>query len=601
MNKKKLLGIHHLTIKQKMIALIGGQLLLFIIVIYALFSWFQDVLESKISALAQQTLKTVTVNVEIQMEQMMELSNAIVSDSSLIRMLRDHPDFGKSSSVWAQVQLLQMLKSFTTGSSYLYGVSIMNPESGKILSTVEGSFPASEEARKQAELWSANSSPMVVHVDLDKEKPLLSRNRTLITLLRKIPGREREDYLMIHTGKQVLQQTIGGLKLWEGTGIMMTDRSGRPVFTTEGGLLAPSVVPDVRFADTNRNGYKLLEIEEESFIAVQQHSPLTDWNITMLIPQKEIMHDVVRMKQSTVLIITGIGLIFVLLSVLLYTQIFNPIKRLMRGMIMVEKGLPHRPLVIKRLDELGFLQKRFNDMVQNEQQMRQQIMEEQLHKKEIELKFLQSQVNPHFLYNTLDSIYWVAVENQAEEIGDVVLDLSRYFRLSLSRGKEFVTIKETIEHLEYYLRIQQFRHTGKFEVRWDVNPEMKPYKILKLMLQPIVENAIVHGMERTAENGLLHIEVGQRGDWVRFCVEDTGIGMKRSSLRNLLREIKSEEGPSEATYGLRNLYQRLKLMYGEDMFFGIGSLSERGTRVTISIRKSRLEGGGLDESYHRRR
>ena len=599
--KKKLPVLQYLTIKQKLIALIGGQLLLFFIVIYALFSWFQDVLESKISALANQTLTTVVSNVEIHMERMMELSHAAVSDSSFIRLLRDHPDFSDSSSVWPQVQLVKKLKNLTAGSSYLYGASIMNPESQKILSTVEGSFTASPEAEELMSRWSRMNSPMFIHVDLAGEKPLLSQSTGLITLLRKIPGKNREDYLMIHNRKQVLQQMVGGVDLWQGTGIVIMDPSGKAVFTTGNGFNPAAGIPEVPFENVPSAGYAMLEVDREPYIAVQQHSQLTDWRMTMLIPQKEIMHDVVQMKNSTVAVIVAIGTLFVILSVLLYTQIVNPIKNLMKGMIMVEKGLPHHPIVIKRLDELGFLQKRFNDMVQNEQHMRQLIVEEQLHKKEIELKFLQSQVNPHFLYNTLDSIYWVAVENNADEIGDVVLDLSRYFRLSLSRGKEFVTIRETVEHLEYYLRIQQFRHTGKFEVRWDVDPGLESFRIMKLMLQPIVENAIVHGMERTAETGQLFITIREYGDVVRFRVEDTGAGMEAEALRELLHEIRRQEGPSEATYGLRNLYQRLKLLYGEDMFFGIGSLPGKGMRVTISIRRERLEGGHWDEGHYRGR
>src|SRR5690606_33849389 len=138
---------------------------------------------------------------------------------------------------------------------------------------------------------------------------------------------------------------------------------------------------------------------------------VTGWVVSLVIPQQEIMGDITRMQMVVVYILIGIAILMLLLIGVLYTQILNPIKTLMQSMMRVEKGLGNfHPVPIKRMDELGFLQQRFNEMIMNEQQMRRTILEEQLHNKEMELKFLQSQVNPHFLYNTLDSIYWVAEE-----------------------------------------------------------------------------------------------------------------------------------------------------------------------------------------------
>ncbi|MGN7170759.1 cache domain-containing sensor histidine kinase [Paenibacillus cellulositrophicus] len=590
--KNKLPASNQITIKRKLIALIGGQLLLFVLVLYGVFFWFQHILESKVAALAEQTLSTVTGNVEIHLNQQISLSNAIASDSSLIKLLRTHPNFADTSSVWAQVQLIQKMKSYSAGNSNQYSVAIYNLNSGRVLSTTEGSVVATEQMNAWAARWDQESAPIGFYVDRDGQQPLLAGGGPMLTLIRKIPGKQQDNFLMVNTSKQVLSQMIGEVELWRGTGIVIFDENGQKLFSTGGTVLFPNQASALNRLRTDRAAaYQTMEVDGRTYIAVRQHSGLTGWDMAMMIPQKEIMLDVALMKRSATVIFIVIGLVILGLSILLYTQIFNPIKKLIKSMVLVEKGLTYQPLEIKRYDELGFLQKRFNDMIRNEQQMREQIMQEQLHKKEIELKFLQSQVNPHFLYNTLDSIYWVAVENDAEEIGDVVLDLSRYFRLSLSRGKEFVSIREAVEHLEYYVRIQQFRHTGKFEAYWEVDPELSGYRIMKLMLQPIVENAIVHGMERKPGVCSLKVGIKRKNQRIEFRVQDSGAGMDRADLRNLLREIKRQEGPSEATYGLRNLYQRLKLMYGEDMHFAMSSIPDTGTRVTISIHVTRLKEG----------
>ena len=580
------------TIKRKLIVLIGGQLLLFIIVLYGVFFWFQHILESKVSALAEQTLRTVTGNIEIHLHQQTMLTNAIASDSDLNQLLRSNPDFGDSASIWPQVQLIQMMKTYTAGDTSLYSVSIYNPSSGRILSTVDGSVSATHAMKEWVIDRTSTSFYMEFHVDIDGESPLLSGNSSMMMLIRKLPGREQDNFLMVNTNKQTLHQMIGEVEQWQGTEIVLTDSEGRVLLTSgnHADLLKENHVLALPH-DDQAGVYKTVKIEGNSYITVQQNSSLTGWNITMLIPQQEIMQDVVQMKEYATILIIVIGVFFAIMSVLLYTQIFNPIKSLIERMVMVEKGMPPEPLEIKRYDELGYLQKKYNDMIHNEQQMRETIIQEQLHKKEIELKLLQSQMNPHFLYNTLDSIYWVAVENNAEEISDVVLDLSRYFRLSLSRGKEYVTIGEAIDHLVYYLRIQQFKHTGKFEVRWNVDPALKEIRIMKLMLQPIVENAIIHGVERSEGFCYLHIDVQRHKGCIRFRIEDTGAGIERVKLKMLLHDIKRLDGLSPATYGLQNLYQRLQLKYGEGMHYAMSSMPGIGTRVTISIHESLLKRG----------
>lgn len=601
MNMKKMLTRRHgSTIKHKLIALVVGHLLLFFMLFYGLFFWFQNVLEEKISDIAMQTTGTIAGNVEVYLQSQIRLSLSISSESSLNKLLKENPDFADSGSIWAMVQLLDRLKSFSAINQNIYSIGIYNVNSGKVLTTADGIYNAPKAAREWAQEMTAGMEPMRVGVDYSGSiPPYLSGSPEMISVLRVLPGKA-DNILMINSHRRLLDQVIGDIKLWEGTSVVITD-VGRQSFFVAGdsGLELANALLSERSADSD--AYETIRHDKRKYIAVSKSSESSGWGIHLIIPHGEIMGDVLLVQRAAILIMTGIALLVLMLFWVLYLQIFGPIRRLMQGMVQVEKGVTYQPIEIRRMDELGFLQQRFNEMVQHEQHMQKTLLDEQLHKKDIELKFLQSQVNPHFLYNTLDSIYWVAEQSGVEDISEVVLDLSRFFRLSLSRGKDYVTIRETVDQLECYVRIQQFRHTDKFEVDWMIEERVKSLYVMKLMLQPVVENAIVHSLERTADPCRLAVSIVQEDDWLVCTVTDTGVGMDPGELEHLQQEIRREGGPSVSTYGLRNLYQRLLIQYGEDMDFQLWSKLREGTTVTIRIRLGRLRGEKHEEleSDHR--
>ncbi|MCU6709145.1 sensor histidine kinase [Paenibacillus sp. J5C_2022] len=583
--KKMLNKRNHSTIKNKLMVIVIGHLLLFSVLLFTLFMWFQSVLENKISALAMQTMDMIINHVDLYMENHIRLSDTIAIDSNLIKLLREHSDFSSPGSVWSMVQLLEKLKSFSAMNQNIDSVAIYNMGSRKILSTTDGIFNMSSDREEWEEVIGSSTEPLTMIADAKGVVPDYAvRGRSMISVMRKLPGRNQEHILLINFNKKILDMYTGSAKLWQGTGIAISDERGKVFYTAR---LTEEQLDKMPIA---KKAYDSIAVMGQKYIVVNKTSHVTGWTTSLIIPYREIMYDVLIMQRVVVVIFSLLAVIMLFTFGLLYMQIFNPIKRLIQSMVQIEKGLSFKPIPIDRMDELGYLQKRFNDMVHNEQSMRKTIYEEQLHKKDIELKFLQSQVNPHFLYNTLDSIYWIAEERELEEISEVVLDLSRFFRLSLSRGKDYVSVKESVEHLDYYLRLQQFRHTDKFEVIWAVDEELRDIKIMKLMLQPIVENAIVHSLERAAEPCQLTIAIYREHEAACFTVTDTGIGIGRDRLSRLMKEIMREDGVSGTTYGLRNLYQRLLIQYGDDMSFEIRSEPMKGTCVSVRIRLKRLGG-----------
>ncbi len=203
----------------------------------------------------------------------------------------------------------------------------------------------------------------------------------------------------------------------------------------------------------------------------------------------------------------------------------------------------------------------------------------------MELKVLQAQINPHFLYNTLDLISWTAKRNDMEEVCDIVIKLSRFYRISLSNGSDYISIANEVEHVRLYVELQNLRFLKDIELKTEVDPELEDYRIMKLLLQPIVENSILHGIANSdKEKGIIFLSVQPVEGMIRITIRDNGIGMNQTTIYRLMTydEIPNE-GQDTGGYGLKNVINRLKLYYDNQARITFDSTPEEGTSVTILI------------------
>lgn len=206
--------------------------------------------------------------------------------------------------------------------------------------------------------------------------------------------------------------------------------------------------------------------------------------------------------------------------------------------------------------------------------------QEQIRLRDIELKLIQAQINPHFLYNTLDAIVWLIEIGKNEQAEKMVTSLSSYFRSFLSDGKDIVTIAEEKTHIESYLEIQQVRYRDIMEYEISIDPEIEEAKLPKLTMQPLVENAIYHGLKPKRGKGHITVTGRAEGDFVVLEVQDTGAGMSQEELDQLLKRVSDEDTTS---FGLPSVYKRLKLLYTEKCYLDIESTPDAGTTVRIRI------------------
>ncbi|MBN2268487.1 MAG: sensor histidine kinase [Acholeplasmataceae bacterium] len=269
------------------------------------------------------------------------------------------------------------------------------------------------------------------------------------------------------------------------------------------------------------------------------------------------------------------------LSIYLSQRISNPLNKLKNHMQAIEQGEQMSEIDISGQKEVVALTKTFNHMVVEIKQLMQNIVVEQKEKRKSEFQALQTQIHPHFLYNTLDSIVWLAENNMNKEVVEMVIALSRFFRISISRGKNVISVKDELEHAQHYLLIQKIRYNKKFDYKLDINPKVYDYTIVKLVLQPIIENAIYHGINSEYEQGMILIKAYPQKKNLIFEIENNGYGITPEKIVELTNQMK-QEGQAQSV-GLRNVYQRIKLYYGKEADIIVTSELDEMTNIKIII------------------
>lgn len=261
--------------------------------------------------------------------------------------------------------------------------------------------------------------------------------------------------------------------------------------------------------------------------------------------------------------------------------IARPIVRLQELMEQAETGNLDVRFPDPPSDEIGRLGQSFNTMIGEIAKLLDQVYAEQQKKREAEFRILQAQIKPHFLYNTLDTIHWMAQEKGASEIVGIVDALTRLFRISLSKGRDVIRLEEELEHVSSYLVIQKIRYADKFDYVLDVDPEVLGMAVVKLTLQPLVENALYHGIKEKAGPGRLIVSARTNQNILELTVEDDGAGMPAEELASLERNLAQGGERSERGFGVFSVHHRIRLIFGEDWGLVYHSTLGKGTRVTV--------------------
>jgi len=276
-------------------------------------------------------------------------------------------------------------------------------------------------------------------------------------------------------------------------------------------------------------------------------------------------------------------------AVLTSNRTLKGIWDLSAAMQTLESGDTEIQLDNSASDEIGQLILSFNHMAKRIHQLMNEKIKYGLHIKDLELKALQAQINPHFLYNTLDIINCLAIQNHIPKISEVIDALASFYKISLNKGRSHISIRGEIKHAQMYVKIQNIRFDNQIQVFWDISPEIEGLTMINLILQPIIENAAIHGIyERENSSGTIRVKGWLEHDIVLITVSDDGIGMTEDIIANNFLTTTPAAVVNEAHgYGIRNINERLKIAYGQEYGLFCESIPNIGTTVTIRFPKQR--------------
>lgn len=321
---------------------------------------------------------------------------------------------------------------------------------------------------------------------------------------------------------------------------------------------------------------------QKEYYITRQNVDGASWQMILIIPENEYEDQYRFLWLSAALMLGSMIAVIVLMSYLLSGYYVGRLKKLNVEMTGLESGNLNANLPITtEEDEIEEIYHNFNGMVQEVQRLMQEHYQLGKEVKMAEVRALQAQINPHFLYNTLDLINWISMDYGAEEIGTLTWNLARFYRLSLNHGKSLISIGEEVEHVEVYVNIENYHFDNAISLEVDVPEELKSYACLNIILQPFVENAIVHGIAEKPDIESCEIRICARREEqdIVFSVQDDGPGV---DVKEMQKETQQDIRTAQHVYGVRNINFRLKLCFGEK--YGVTYLeSEKGTHVEIKI------------------
>ena len=359
--------------------------------------------------------------------------------------------------------------------------------------------------------------------------------------------------------------------LTEENGGMVTDEDGRILYNK-------SELEDIELKKSDDRDTALEKINQECAYTMAE-SKENNWGFYLYKSQRAISGSVRRLLLEEIPLMAACCLITLVLG-LSFSRIFTrKIEELTRNMDKVNHGSREVTVSSDSEDEVGILINSFRRMMDEINRLIDEVYVNKIALKEYELKALQAQINPHFLYNTLSMMNWMAIRSNQMDISKVTLALSTFYRTALSKGEDMVTVENCIRNMEAYLEIQLTMHDNNFTVEWETDPEIKNEKMPKLLLQPVVENAIEHGIDEKEEGDKkISLSFKGVGDDVVITVRDNGMGMEQEKAETLVAY-------QAKGYGLKNVNDRIRLLYGEGYGIRIFSAPGEGTNVVMRFPK----------------
>ena len=537
-----------------------------------LYSVFSAGAERNAATSSQQLLDQVSLNLENYISGMSQISETICG-----RLSQNSQD--------SRDRLEYLLETTASIREDIVSMAVYDRSGNVLVSNPAGGYDETFRVSEQEWFQRAVSDPGdYIYLPPHVERIYEGNRPWVVSLCRGVmaegPNGPETFVVIVDMNFSTIEQLCSKVSLGTRGYIYIVDPMGNIIYHPQQQLLYLGLKTENIQDTLNRSPGSHVELfQGERRVLTIKDMAFTHWKITGISYVNELVADRVSLGNSILAIALVVLVLEVAASLFISKRITRPIIRLEDQMKKVESGNFDIRVEEEGEDEVKRLSRTFNLMIARIRQLMEQNIQEQEEIRKSELKALQAQINPHFLYNTLDSIVWMNENRKYEGVTVMVNALAKLFRISISKGNEVITVADELEHARSYMTIQQIRYKNKFDYSIQADPCVLGMRTLKLVLQPILENAIYHGVANLQEKGTIRISAELDSGAIVFQVADNGYGIKPDALKGILkREPKNEQ----SSVGLKNVNERIRLYYGED--YGIEIISELEVGTTVRIR-----------------
>ncbi len=579
----------NLPIRNKLVLVLYIQILIPLILIgYLSYKNSEGIIMEKSTDYSRDILNMIQLRLNDYISNLTSISQDLLYDDKLYDVLNTNPS------------IIDPIRWFENGNmvnSHLKMVVISREEIRAIciFDNKGRTYYAPDNSRKAKSKDDIPYAQILKEARLQKAKPfiyLVSEDRKIkdIYLARQINDRDNFSELgliVMQVKTEVLDQVYQGL-----TGnlqnILILSSDNKLIASRD--INDPAIFSDVLMDNINGDNGAKINSKAGLFVSYMTLKSV-GWKVVAYIEIDELYKDAYTLRRIIIMLCAVCVLLLSVITTIIALDFVNPINKLVKGMKKVQAGESNVYIKVDREDELGFLNKAFNEMSGEIHHLVNWVYREQLTRKEAELKALQSQINPHFLFNTLEAINWMAQLNNVPEISSTVSDLSDLMEASIGRDDRLISIVEEFTYADKYISLQKRRFGDRIVLIKNVQEEAAEIKIPRLLVQPLIENAVYHGIERTRGKGIIKLNAFKTEDKVSIEVMDNGSGMNRDELEQLNDRLSMDNDTyfrmlgekKNRSIGIENVNRRIKLFYGEK--YGLVIESEEGsyTRAIVTV------------------
>lgn len=543
-------------------------------------------LEEQLSAVIRKENQTVINQVNLSMDTYLRTVMKL-SDSLYYGIIKNVDLLAREETVSSEMTLL-----YDNNKDAVSNIALLSKE-GELLTAVPAARlkPDLDVTREE---WFEDTleHPENLHFSMPHVQNIFDNSenqyRWVITLSRAVEITEgtstAQGVLLIDMTYSSLQYMLDNILLGDQGYLYLISSGGGLIYHPKMQLIDVGLEEEnIKAASTYRDGnYRETWQGKERDIIVKTVG-YTGWKIIGVVPEQGFTLNGVKTQLFMVFVVAFFLFLLAVINAYISSKITAPIKELEKSVNALEAGELDTDIYIGGSYEIQHLGRSIGEMARRIQVLMEDIVAQHESKRKSEFDTLQSQINPHFLYNTLDIIVWMIENEQKQEAVKIVTALARFFRISLSRGKSIIPVGDELEHVRNYLAIQQKRFKNKFTYRIQAVDEVLNLASLKLMLQPLVENAIYHGMEFMDGDGEILVKAELKDEGLCFTIADNGLGMTEKQVEGLLTgETKSTSGKGSGI-GVKNVNERIRLYFGEAYGLTIISEPDEGTAIKIRL------------------